>query len=452
MEATPLSFSVLLKFLEASIATMVDPRQPSNARRYSLFDLVMGAFSAFFMQSESFLEHQRYLQSRQGRNNAETLFAIKQVPSFEQIRLVLDKIAAKAVFPVFAWIYQALEAQGFLRPFQHLEGNLLVALDGTEYHRSDKISCECCSKRTHKNGKVSYFHQALLPVIVCPGQSTVISLPPEFIVPQDGSEKQDCEVNAAKRWMAKHRQWFAQQAVTLLGDDLYGHQPTCQQSLESDFNFIFVCLPQSHPSVGEWVEFLDKTGDLYSFEQRRWNGKAFEIWKYRYAQSVPLRAEQPALEVNWCAVEVLRESDGESVYTNSWITNHELTPQRVIQVVDAGRSRWKTENENHNILKTKGYNLEHNFGHGQRHLASLLLTLNLLAFLFHTVLELVDERYQRVREQRGTRRGFFGDLLSLTRYLLFESWSELLALMLDDSPPSARSGKSRFPKSRDNTS
>jgi hypothetical protein len=50
-----------------------------------------------------------------------------------------------------------------------------------------------------------------------------------------------------------------------------------------------------------------------------------------------------------------------------------------------------TLHENNNTLKTKGYNLEHNYGHGKRHLSSLLATLNLLAFLFHTALDLVDD-------------------------------------------------------------
>lgn len=148
---------------------------------------------------------------------------------------------------------------------------------------------------------------------------------------------------------------------------------------------------------------------------------------------VPLRDEQPALLVNWCEIKVIREADGQQLYHNSWITNHQLTPQRVIQVGAAGRSRWKTENENHNVLKTRGYHLEHNFGHGQRHLSMFLLTLNLLAFLFHTVLDWVDERYERARTQRGTRKGFFQDLLSLTKYLWFESWQHLLDFILDDS-------------------
>jgi hypothetical protein len=61
--------------------------------------------------------------------------------------------------------------------------------------------------------------------------------------------------------------------------------------------------------------------------------------------------------------------------------------------------------------------------------------LNLLAFLFHTVLHLTDLAYQQIRHQRGTRKGFFQDLLSLTKYLLFESWSSLINFMLYGSPP-----------------
>ncbi len=107
---------------------------------------------------------------------------------------------------------------------------------------------------------------------------------------------------------------------------------------------------------------------------------------------------------------------------------------KVAEIVEAGRCRWKTENENHNVLKTKGYNLEHNFGHGQKHLSSTLLPLNLLAFLFHTVLQLIDSSYQEIRRKRGTRRGFFQNILSLTKYFLFENWKHLIDFMLDSTP------------------
>lgn len=71
-----------------------------------------------------------------------------------------------------------------------------------------------------------------------------------------------------------------------------------------------------------------------------------------------------------------------------------------------------------------------------------LLTLNLLAFLSHTVLALVDMTYQKIRLQRGTRKGFFQDVLSLTKYLLFEGWQALIKFMLADAPPKKRTNSS----------
>jgi len=66
--------------------------------------------------------------------------------------------------------------------------------------------------------------------------------------------------------------------------------------------------------------------------------------------------------------------------------------------------------------ENQGLSLEHNFGHGSHHLASLLLSLNLLVFLFHTVLDLVDEQYRAIRQALGTRRRFFQDLEALLHY------------------------------------
>ena len=218
MATAPISFDSLLGQLNAGIAALNEPRKASNASVYSLRDVVLGAFGCFFMQSASFLDYQRHLDSRNGRNNAQSLFGLGQIPSVEQIRNVLDQIAAEGLFEVFINVYQALHQQGYLRGFETLNHNLLVALDGTDYYSSQKISCPCCSKRTSRSGQVTYSHKAILPVIVSPAQSAVISLPPEMIGPQDGHAKQDCEQAAAKRWIASAPKPFKGQAVTLLGD------------------------------------------------------------------------------------------------------------------------------------------------------------------------------------------------------------------------------------------
>jgi hypothetical protein len=101
----------------------------------------------------------------------------------------------------------------------------------------------------------------------------------------------------------------------------------------------------------------------------------------------------------------------------------------VPELVAAGRAHWKVENENFNVLKNRGYNFEHNYGHGKQHLSTVLLSLLLLAFLFHTVLHLSCPKYQAIRQKLGPRRTFFNDLRALTRYLCFPSWEDLLIFM-----------------------
>ena len=417
MPPTILVFSAFLDFLQEGIEKIQDPRSKSNGTKFKVSDAVLSAFSMFFMQSQSFLEYQRQLQSRSGKDNIQSIFGVEEIPCDAQIRNILDLISANSLNVVFERIYQFLQMGKHLQRYERLDKNLLICLDGTEYHSSSKISCECCSTRNHHNGKVTYSHTAILPVIAAPNCAEVISLPPEFVTPQDGHQKQDCETAAAKRWISKHRHLFQGQSITLLGDDLYSRQPMCQHCLDAGMNFIFTCLTSSHSSLYEWLNYLEKNGEVQHLTTKHRKGKSIEIYSYRFVNQIPLREQEPSLLVNWCELTVRNSTDNSQVYCNAFVTNHSLNIDNIAEVVEAGRCRWKTENENHNVLKTKGYNLEHNFGHGQKHLSSTLLSLNLLAFLFHTVLQLIDSSYQEIRRKRGNRRGFFQDILSRTQVL-----------------------------------
>ncbi len=112
------------------------------------------------------------------------------------------------------------------------------------------------------------------------------------------------------------------------------------------------------------------------------------------------------------------------------VTNHPLSDDTVGPIVAAGRTRWKVENEGNNTLKTKGYHFEHNFGHGQQHLAAFLLTLILRAFLCHTLLDLLNTPYQLLRQALAAHRSFFDDLRALTRYWVFDTWGQLFNFMI----------------------
>jgi hypothetical protein len=422
-----LAFDNLLQRFHRQLEQLPDHRRGNNTT-YEIKDAALGAFAVFYTQSPSFLAYQRTMKRRKGRSNAESLFGIEQIPCDNQIRTLLDPMAPYHLFPMFSAILGSLAESGELDPFRVLGGHLLVSLDGTRYFSSKKIHCPNCSHRTLPDDSVLYFHDVITPVIVRPHSAQVISLEPEFMSPQDGTDKQDCELTAAKRWIRRNSKLCKVTQVTVLGDDLYSNQPFCELLLEQGFSFVLVCKPESHLTLYDWLDFLE--GDIQQVCIRRWNGQFAELWRYRYVGHVPLRDGKDALFVNWCEVTIVRESDGERLYRNSFVSNHTIDQTNFESIVAVGRARWKSENENNNILKTKGYHLEHNYGHGQAYLSSFLLTLNLLAFLFHTVFELADSKYQRLREALAARRTFFNDIRALTRYLLFKSWDDLLDFMI----------------------
>ena len=409
---------------------MPDHRKPSPNTRYTIQDAVLGAFGIFFTQSPSFLEYQRRLQHTTGHNNAQTLFGVEKIPCDNQIRTLLDPIAPSHFDPVFVEVFERLAQHHLFDSFRVLGDQLLVAMDGTNYFSSKALSCQNCLRRQLSNGQTLYYHPAITPVVVCPGRSQVIALPPEYIMPQDGHDKQDCEQMAGKRWLRKHANAIAPHHVTLLGDDLYSKQPFCALALEKDFNFILVCKPDSHPTLYERLAFWQANDGIAACESRHWNGRFTEVSQYRSLNDVLLLDGKDALSVNWFEMTVINAKTGEQLYHNSFITNHRVTAENVAAVAQAGRGRWKIENENNNVLKTKGYHVEHNFGHGQQYLAAVMLSLNLLAFLFHTVLEWSDDKYALLRRVLARRQTFFDDLRTLTRYMVFDSWDHLLDFML----------------------
>jgi hypothetical protein len=421
-------FDQLVGELRRTLAGLPDKRTGTNTQ-YTMETIGLSAFSVFFTQCPSFLASQKAMQQNKGQNNAQTLFQIDDFPTDNHIRDILDPVEPKELFPVYDRIYEAFEQQGILDTFRSVHDTRLIALDGTWYFSSEKIHCKNCSHTKHKNGQITYYHSAITPVIVGPGQPYAIGLRPEFITPQDGNTKQDCEINAGKRWLDKNGEFYHTGNDTLLGDDLYAHQPFCRRALLNNYHFIFVCKPDSHTSLYQWVEMLEPGKDLHTLKMRVKNKNKWENHTYRYANAVPLVEGEGALKVNWCEV-LITDKKGKRLYNNAFITDFTITEENIAGIVSAGRARWKIENENNNTLKTKGYHLEHNFGHGKQHLSSLLATLNILAFLFHGFLTFCDDAYRLIRATLPTRKTFFDDTRALLRYMCFPSWEALMDFMM----------------------
>jgi hypothetical protein len=228
-------FTNLINYTRTVMQNLADTRQPSNATKYSMESAGMAGFSVFMMQDPSFLSHQERLQEDVSNNNFHTLFGCKNIPSPNQIRNLLDNVDPAELTPLYDNALSVLKEQGGLKKFSYLQDTYLIALDGTEFYTSDKLHCASCSTKEHKD-HTRYSHSMLATSIVSPDIKEAISLIPEFILPQDGHQKQDCENAAAKRWLNKYGAHYKHLNPTILGDDLFSRQPICDAILEQDYH------------------------------------------------------------------------------------------------------------------------------------------------------------------------------------------------------------------------
>jgi hypothetical protein len=315
----PLSFDHLQAILRQHIADLPDVRKPSPNTRDTIQNAAIGAFGIFFMPAPSFLEYQRQLHHSQGHDNAQTLCGVEPIPCDNHIRTLLDPIAPRSFTPIFFEVFAHLEQQHWLDSWRVLDHQLLVSLDGTQYFSSQALHCQNCLTRQLSNGHTLYYHTAITPVIVCPGHAQVIALAPEYIMPQDGHAKQDCEQAAGKRWMTHHASTLVPHHVTLLGDDLYSKAPFCALALHQGFNFILVCKPDSHPKLYERLAFWQAQGAIAQCDQRRRQGRVTEVAIYRFINEVLLQAGKHALAVNGVEMTVVNAKTGAQLSYNTFI-------------------------------------------------------------------------------------------------------------------------------------
>lgn len=394
-------------------------------------DIGLSAFSLFFMQSESFLSFQRRLEGGHGNSNCQTLFGMEKIPTDNHIRMLLDAVPAEALQPCFDEALSELRQRGGLKAFERLGGRIAIALDGTEYFCSQKLSCPQCLTRKRSNGKTERYHAMLAASIVAAGHNLVLPLMPEFIAAPDGAEKQDCERNAAKRWLAAHGERMGGLRPVYLGDDLFCCQPLAEAVLATGADFLFVAKPDSHKTL---YEFLDGAElEQHTVTERRPGGRTL-TYSYRWIQGVPLRDGKQALAVNWFAVRIV-DGTGKTTYNGAFANSLVLNRENIEETAACARARWKIENEGFNVLKNNGYNLAHNFGHGKKHLATIFATLNLLAFAFHTVCDCLETLWKQARQTLGKRIRFFRDLHTITAYVVFPNWTALFHTLLQGKAP-----------------
>lgn len=430
-----LTLEAIVSLLSDTFHRVPDPRHPDRVS-FLLHDTLLTGFAMMFFQHPSLLQFQRRMKERRGRCNLETIFGVREVPSDSQMREILDPLAPEPLRQLLPVLFEKLRRAGWTKQFKtqlatdrDQSDYYSVALDGTQYFHSTRLECPSCLIKTDQSGQVHYSHSVVAATLVKAGSHKVLPLDVEPVQNSDGPGKQDCELNAAKRLIKRLRGEHRQMQAIITGDDLYSHEPMVELLARERFHYVLVAKPESHKEMFEWVEEIEQMGESQRGQWQEGPACKRRSFEYRIICEVPVSASR---RVAVTLVEVWeRDGKGRLLYHNSWITDMEVGSNNIAEIVRIGRSRWKIENEQFNVQKNGGYELEHNYGHGKENLSQVFYLLNLLAYVTHLILEMGDRLYQKSR-QRTSLRELWGDLRSLMKTMLVESWQQMLLVNLDE--------------------
>lgn len=393
----------------------------------SQHDALMSGFACMHFQDSSLLQFQKRLEEDQHKNNLRTLFDVQNIPSDTQMREIIDEVSSDHFRPIFKDYYSRLQRGKHLEQFQVFPGMYYCPMDGSEFHSSKDVHCEQCLTKEHKKGELTYSHQILQGGIAHPDCSEVIPFMPEHIVNTDGATKQDCEMNAAKRYIQILKKEHPQMGFLLGGDSLFSRQPIIEDVLYLNMHYLFAAKPEDHKVMMRTIDEYQDTDEIEFLDKKD------RRHVYEWILDVPLNGNKETVNVNFlrCTIYTKNEKDEEIIaYRNSWVTDIKISKENIVTLVKAGRCRWKNENELFNVMKNHGYCMEHNYGHGQKNLAYNFYLLTLLAFTIHQIFELTDNLYQACRKKCGSKKHLWETIRSYIKLIIFDTWEKLLEFVL----------------------
>lgn len=415
-----LSASGLFKLVHAGLEEIKDIR--ADNQTISLADTLMSAFAIFSLKEASLLA---FDERRTGKDqNLKRLYGIKTIPCDTQMRTIVDEVEPEAIRPLYMDIFRQLQRGKVIEKLVFMENSYLLSLDGTGYFSSSAVHCSSClEKKSSKTGEIHYAHQLLGGVLAHPDYAEVVPFAPEAIIKQDGKTKNDCERNAAKRFLEKLRQDHPHLSLILVEDGLSSNAPHISELEKYGLHYILGVKEGDHKFLFDYVAKARASGQTIEFECQ----SAGTLHRFRFINQAPLNESNPDQWVNF--VEYWEIKPGKTQHF-SWVTDFTVTVANVYQIMRGGRARWKVENETFNTLKNQGYHFEHNFGHGDKNLSVVFAMLMMLAFLVDQAQQLACDLFQSVLKKEGSRIRLWEHVRALFYALEFTCMEDIYRSLL----------------------
>jgi len=420
-----LSADNLFSSLRTTFEKVPDLRR--NNRKISLPDALMSGFAVFSLKDPSLLAFEERRNDEDENSNLKTIYGMENIPSDTQMREILDPVDPGSLRPAFKTIFRQLQRGKALEQMAFYQGHYLLSLDGTQYFVSKNLSSPSCMEKVNKKTReVTYYQQMLGAAVVNPHFKEVIPLCPEMIIKQDGETKNDCERNAARRWLEKFRKDHPHLKVIVTEDALASNAPHIKDLKRHKCHFILGVKPGDHNFLFDFVDEARQRKETTEFEFV--DDKNTEIThRFRFLNDAPLNESNQDVRVNF--LEYWQISDKKTLHF-SWVIDFTVTKDNCYALMRGGRSRWKIENETFNTLKNQGYNLEHNYGLGKKYLSVIFVMLMMLAFLVDQVQQLCCALFNSLWEKLGSKRALWERIRNVFHFFKFKSMEMLYRFLL----------------------
>jgi len=397
----------------------------------SIPDALMSAFAMFSLKMPSLLQFDNKRKDLAESQNLKAVYGIKNIPSDSRMREICDEIDPKKfISPLFKIIFRHLQRGKALEPMVFYKGCYLSKPGWYRFFSSKKVNAPYCMEKVNKKtGEVTYYLQMLGAAIVHPDCKEVIPLCPEMIIKQDGTTKNDCERNAAKRFFEQLRKDHPHLPFIINEDALSPNAPHIKEMEKFNLHYILGIKPGDHKFFFNFVEDAAQNSRTTEFAIN--DKKNSDIThRFRILNKVPLNYSNQEVKVNFIEYWEYSTKKDKVTYHNTWVTDFTLTKENAYTIMRGGRARWKIENETFNTLKNQGYNLGHNYGLGKKHLSVVFTMLMMTAFLIDQTQQLCCNLFQSVWKKLKSKKALWESIRSYFRSLLFESMEMLYNALL----------------------
>jgi len=406
-----LSLPGLLKKVRRCFKKIPDTKPNSSI---PLTDPLMSGMAVFGLKYPSLLQFDPEHPIETSRSNLKRLYGIEKAPCDTYFRERLETVEPQYLRQTYTCLFRALQRGKGREGFDYLEGYYLLSIDGTGYFSSLEVHCEQCCEKHHRDGQVTYPHQLLGAVLVHPEHKEVFPRAPEPMIKQEGTHKNDCERNAAKRLLKDVRREHPPLKLIVIEDGLASNGPHITLLKELNYHFILGAKTSDPVFLFDWV---DKIPGTLEYELTDKKGVHH---RFPYHNGAPLNDANFELKINF--PEYWETKPSGKVTHFSWVTDIPITEANLMKLMRGARARWKIENETFNTLKNHGYHFEHNFGHGHQHLSTVRVHLMMLAFLIDPVQQRCCHLFKRAVTEAKSKRRFWRKVLGLFQHFRLPDW------------------------------